>query len=383
MFFGVSTHLGGAERSLLEFLLQYNRDPERSDFFVLLPKADGPLIDALVQNKIAYHVLPLPEWILKLTRKKRFAGLAPTFATSEAFAYLRELKNLIAHHQVGTIHCTGIKCHIIACLLSPFIPARVIVHFRDILPPALARFFNLFRRKKQITWLAASKAIGASTPRISPQVVYDGFDESVFKPARTSFLKDHFQIPPGAPLFGLVGVVTRWKGQREFLLAAKQVADENPDCHFVVVGDQIYDTAGEEDFLLELKELRRELGLSSRFHFLGFQKNTVPIYNSLDWLVHASVQPEPFGRVLVEAMLCHTPVIASGAGGVLEIVEDGRTGLLHTPGDVNSLAQTMEKALLINEAEKQIWIQAAADFCRRSFSLGERYTELKQILEKI
>lgn len=382
MFYGISTHLGGAERSLLEFLLLYNRDKNRSDFFVLLPKGTGPFVDALEQNKIAYKVLEMPHWVLKLTRKKTFGGISPEMIDSAPLHYLRDLAKTIKENGVDTVHCTGIKCHIAACLISAFTSARIIVHLRDMIPVPLSVFFATFKPLKKVQFIAASKAIAKSARFLKPQVVYDGLDDLYFKPQRTTFLKDHFQIPESSPLLGLVGVIARWKGQKEFMYAAKEVLSKHPTCHFVIVGDQIYDTAGDPDLLLELKNLRRDLNLQSNFHFLGFQKNMAPIYNSLDWLVHASINPEPFGRVLVEAMLCKTPVIAANAGGVLEIIEDTKTGLLHDPKNVHSLAQTMDTALLMKEADRINLVDEAYGFCKRMYILGERYDELKQIIEK-
>jgi len=382
MFFGVSTHLGGAERSLLDFLKLYNRDPKRSDFFVLLPKSDGPFIELLEQNRIAYKILPMPPWVLKLTRQKFLGGLSPEAMSLAPLSYLRDLIRVIREQNVDTVHCTGIKCHVAAAMISPFIKARVIVHFRDIIKPKpLAQFFGLFKLKKNIEWLAASRAIAEAMTLVKPRVIYDGFDDRAFAPERTTFLKDHFRIPETAPLIGLVGVLTPWKGQKEFLLAAQATAAKHPAAHFVIVGDPIYDTATDENFLEELKALRKAAGLIDRFHFLGFQKNTAPIYNSLDWLVHASTRPEPFGRVVVEAQLCKTPVIASGAGGILEIIRDGETGLLHKPGDVASLAATLDKALNLSTLEKARLAQKAYEFCKTAYPLEARYEELKDILE--
>ena len=63
----------------------------------------------------------------------------------------------------------------------------------------------------------------------------------------------------------------------------------------------------------------------------------------MDVAVHASVIAEPFGQVVVEAMAAEVPVVATAAGGPLELIESGITGLLVTPGDVDALADALRK----------------------------------------
>ncbi len=384
MFYTISTHLGGAERSLLGFLKSHKADTDRSDFFVLVPKSTGPLVDELIQHNIRYRVLAFPESILGLSRNAPFAGIKLKTLNPLQLKYLWTLQKVVREEDVDTIHCTGIKCHVITCLLSPWLSAKIVIHLRDFITPApLARFFELFKGVEHIQWLACSYAVADSLPKLKPLVVYDGLDANTYYPMRGSYLKDLLKIPHEQTLIGLVGVVARWKGHKEFILAAHKVLQTLPQTHFAIIGDQIYDTHGDKNFLDELKELCHELGVSKNIHFVGFQKNTLPVYNSLDWSVHASKTPEPFGRVIAEAMLCHTPVIASNAGGVLEIVDDKITGLLHTPGDVDSLAQVMLTALGMSQEERQKMTELAYQNCRRSFSLHGGYTALKQIIEKL
>ena len=76
---------------------------------------------------------------------------------------------------------------------------------------------------------------------------------------------------------------------------------------------------------------------------MGFQKDISKVMNGFDVLIHASVRPEPFGRVILEAFACEIPVVAAAAGGVLELVRDGETGLLFKPGDVLAMADQVRK----------------------------------------
>ena len=125
-----------------------------------------------------------------------------------------------------------------------------------------------------------------------------------------------------------MGVLARWKGQLDFVRAAARLIAEGSQDHFVIVGDEIYDTSGESGFGAELRAQVKDLRLESKIHFTGFMADIPEVMNGLDILVHASTLPEPFGRVVIEGYACETPVIASRAGGILEIAEDGRSALL-------------------------------------------------------
>jgi glycosyltransferase involved in cell wall biosynthesis len=81
--------------------------------------------------------------------------------------------------------------------------------------------------------------------------------------------------------------------------------------------------------------------LGDRVHFLGFQHDIPACMCAVDAVVHTSITPEPFGRVIVEGMLAQRPVVAARAGGVLEIIDDYENGVMCTPGDAHSLADTL------------------------------------------
>jgi glycosyltransferase involved in cell wall biosynthesis len=98
---------------------------------------------------------------------------------------------------------------------------------------------------------------------------------------------------------------------------------------------------GEEEYETSLRELIRVLGIEDRVELRGFQDDLPSTVGSLDVVVHCSVLPEPFGQVIVEAMAAGRPVIAAAEGGPLEIIEVGTTGLLHPPGNVDALAETL------------------------------------------
>ena len=127
--------------------------------------------------------------------------------------------------------------------------------------------------------------------------------------------------------------------------AAAALARRHPDVRFVVVGGEIYRTAGHGEFAAALARLAGELGLGETLAFTGY-RHDIPRCCALDVVVHASIEPEPFGRVIAEAMACAAARGLGAGRGADEIVGDGALGALGVPGgDPAALAAAIERAL--------------------------------------
>lgn len=155
-------------------------------------------------------------------------------------------------------------------------------------------------------------------------------------------------VAPSAPpstglLVGLFGRLTPWKGQRVLMEAVARM----PGATMVLVGAPLF---GEHTYEAALRARAAEPDLAGRVHFLGFRADVAELMHCMDVVVHASVWAEPFGRVVVEGMLAARPVVATAAGGVKEIVDDGETGILVSPDDAPALASALNR--LADEAER-------------------------------
>jgi len=109
---------------------------------------------------------------------------------------------------------------------------------------------------------------------------------------------------------------------------------------------------GETGYERELHMLVARLELTDRVEFTGHIDDVAGQLDRADVLVHASVIPEPFGLVVVEAMAAGVPVIAADAGGPAEVITNGVDGLLTAPGDVDALAEALQ-ALAMDEPLRQ------------------------------
>jgi glycosyltransferase involved in cell wall biosynthesis len=112
-----------------------------------------------------------------------------------------------------------------------------------------------------------------------------------------------------------------------------------------VIGDSIYQTDASQHSVAALRAMASRMGLNGNIGFTGHIADVPAALRSLDIVVHASVEPEPFGLVIAEAMACGRPVIVSHAGGAAEIARAG--ALFHTPGNATELAQRITR--LVNE----------------------------------
>ncbi len=134
-------------------------------------------------------------------------------------------------------------------------------------------------------------------------------------------------------LVGHFSRLSSWKGQHVLIEALKYCSE---DVTAVFVGDALF---GEQEYVQQLHEQVNGLGLEERVKFLGFRSDVPQLMAACDLIAHTSIAPEPFGRVIVEGMLCDRPVVAANAGGAAELVEHGKTGWLHSPGDARQLAE--------------------------------------------
>jgi glycosyltransferase involved in cell wall biosynthesis len=137
----------------------------------------------------------------------------------------------------------------------------------------------------------------------------------------------------------MVGRIARWKGQHIFLGAFARAFRDGSETA-TLVGEAMFGET-DEAYGVELRETARRLGIADLVDFRGFRDGVWAELAGMDVLVHASITPEPFGQVIVEAMLAGVPIIASAGGGPSEILTDGVDGLLYRAGDVDGLVAAL------------------------------------------
>jgi glycosyltransferase involved in cell wall biosynthesis len=194
--------------------------------------------------------------------------------------------------------------------------------------------------------------------------LYNPIDLRAFKgvPAEArGQVRAELGIPSDALVVGFVGQIQRIKGCIEFVSAACEVAGQGPNTHYLLVGAA---PPGDEAarFALELEQQVRASAWPERFHFAGYRADIPRVMRAIDILAVPSWN-EPFGRVAVEGMAARCAVVGTNAGGLPEIVTDGRDGLLVPPNDVVALATAFAR------------LRADQELRRRLANEGERSAE--------
>jgi L-malate glycosyltransferase len=166
-------------------------------------------------------------------------------------------------------------------------------------------------------------------------VIPNGIDFERFQiPYTGEMLRRELNIPPGAPLVGVLSRLMRIKGLEYFIQAAALIVARVPHVRFLIMGD----TNINQDYREELQRLVIRLGMQERVVFTGFRLDVPELLAMLSVSVLPSLGSEGLSNALLESMAAGLPVVATRVGGSPEIVEDGVNGLLVPPADAEALA---------------------------------------------
>jgi glycosyltransferase involved in cell wall biosynthesis len=370
-FLTVSAEMGGSERSLVELLRALRRRRPEWSFDVVLPR-EGPLADQVRAGGASGVVLPMPAALARFGEAAgglatRGAGLPR--AAAAAAGYARQLRQLLRSLRTDVIHSNGLKHHVLAAWArAPQTPLVWHIH-EYVTPRPLTR--TLLRRSagRVAVAVANSRSVArdlaiAAGPDLRIETIYNGIDLHEFAQSRgpgdradLDALAGWPAAPPGTVRVGLVATFGRWKGHDVFLRALSAL-DPTLPVRAYIVGGAVYDTAGSQYSLDELRAMTAAAGLGQRVAFTGFVPRTAPVLRALDVVVHASTQPEPFGLAIAEAMACGRAVVVSDAGGAAEIVDAGTNALTHSPGDAVALTRALR--LLVGDEDLRARLGAAA-----------------------
>ena len=195
-------------------------------------------------------------------------------------------------------------------------------------------------------------------PHHAIRVLRPGVDLARFHPdpAAGARVRREAGLPENEPVIGIFGRLQRWKGQHVFLRAAALLAGRGVRFSALVVGATMHGI--EPEYAEELQRLAADPSLAGRVRFLGNRPDPQDWMNACDVVVHASIEPEPWGLVVAEGMACGRAVLASSAGGPLEMIDHKRTGWLAAPGDEVALAAWLE--ILLANAGLRAELGAAA-----------------------
>jgi glycosyltransferase involved in cell wall biosynthesis len=180
-------------------------------------------------------------------------------------------------------------------------------------------------------------------PRDKVKVVPLGTDLQQFNPSHynKNEARSFFGLPHKGNTIGVLGRLDKLKGQHILLRAVPEVLKQHPNVIFLIAGDE---TEGEHGYKEYLLKLCRTLDIERYVKYLPFTDDVPRLMAALDVFVLPSFS-ETFGLVVVEAMAMQRPIIATNAGGLPEIITNGKTGLLINPHDATAVAWAIHRVL--------------------------------------
>ena len=270
------------------------------------------------------------------------------------FQALLCLKEILHQQKFDIIHAHDPHALTAAWLARAHHSAALIASRRVAYPLSRSRLgLARYRAARRIIAVSNFVAAGVISSGIDPEcvaVVHDGVEiPAPFTPGERIAARRSWKISDSAPLIGCVGYLLPEKGQELLLRAMTEIISQFPICKLLLAGDG--------PMRSQLHALAKNLALESSVIFVGFIADTESVYRALDIFVFPSLA-EPLGSSLLAAMAHSLPVVAIASGGVPEIVENGRDGILADAPDSAKLSRAICELLRHPEMAAQIGASA-------------------------
>jgi glycosyltransferase involved in cell wall biosynthesis len=284
----------------------------------------------------------LQNWKQAIRRRFRWSpvrrGLEIVAMATEFLAnisYLVRLAHLCRKRRVDVLHANNYAME--PLWVARLLGIAIVSHLHGFLYLPLERS----RRKN----LRHVKAFVSISHAVTESAVRAGVDRARIHEIPNFVERVPEATPPAMPAdlaVGIFGRVTHWKGQKEFLRAMMRVLPRFPGLRVYIVGD-----ASDSDprYFEECREIAQSTRFASQIEFTGVVTDVATYYRKCTVVVHASIEPEPFGMVVIEAMAEARPVVASALGAPPEIIQDGIEGYLVDPKDADAVANRILRLL--------------------------------------
>ena len=378
LFVSHSADLGGAEIVLWDVMASL--DPQRYEPFLVVPRS-GPLEDKARRAALPVFRAAYRPWLTKkrFTWRHIYHGLLNAAGLP---GFIRLVKQ-IEPDLIFTNTCTVLSGALAGRLCSR--PHVWYIHETISGEPEAFRFwagnklaFRIIRRTG-LRILSDSDYVRSTFPeRMQSAVttVYYGFSippdrgGDQRKPSR----RNAAAIGPDETIITVVGVVCERKGQFEAAKAMPGLLREIPSARLLFVGETYPRDAG---YRRAIEEYVSGHGLEGKVRFLGFLEDPGEVYD-MSHCVLVPSKVEPFGRIVVEAMLRGVPVVAARVGGIPEIIRDGETGTLFSSWEAEAIARAVQTAL--GRPDLALMTEKARLEARERFSMAAMTRKIDEIL---
>lgn len=367
--------VGGSDISLLTILKSINKKLFSPN--VIVPKK-GPFFNDYKNycgncEEIKFSVLKSPDNVIELLK------ILVWFIPSILLIWM-----VIRKWGIDLVHVNTIV--IPSAIIAAKLAGRpVIVHKREFvvsnkIASCMLDFITFLFADKVI---AISNAVKYNSIKLLQKkivVIYNGVDLSEFSIKNDNKIHKLYKIPKKTLLIGIFSRIEPWKGQHIVIRSLPKVLTQIEDVKLFIFG-QYYTSKGRKYFD-EINNLVNELNLEKFILFPGTVKNVNKIYSEFDIIVLPSTDPEPLGRVVIEAMAAGRAVIATDNGGVKEIIENGKNGLLVKAGDLNDMENAIIKLAKTPSFRKKMGINGRK-IVQKHFNINVIVRELEKIYKTL
>lgn len=300
-----------------------------------------------------------------------------------SFANIVRIIWIVKSNKIDLIHInTGFVLE--GILASRILKIPCIVHWRGFFPKEeniILRTINLFSHIIGVSIAVSNSIPSDRVPKSKISTIYDPVDLALYDriASERTNIRKKWNLSDEDIAVGIFGRVIPWKGQLEFVHAVLNVMKVNRNVKAVIVGDK---SDGTVEYFDQVKDIINSSGFKNHFIFTGYQEDVEAYYFAMDIIVHASIEPEPFGMVIPEGMAAKKPVIATDAGGPREIIAPGLDGILVRPGDVEEMSSAILE-LANDPVKRQVMGLNGFNKVRERFNIQSIASEVESVYQKL
>lgn len=296
-----------------------------------------------------YHAAYLLPWKDALVSELRERGVGVTCLDgARGIGWIKRLRRLVRDRRIDIVH-----------VHSPSVAALARIAFGRHGPSIVTTEHNVWDRYHRLTYWAnaltfpRNNHVFAVSDEVNGSVRYPTVFRFLRRPpietlhhgidgARVALapgadgVREELGIPSSSPVVGTVANFKPHKGHEHLLQVAARVAARHPDVRFVLVGGGPHQE--------RIEERTAELGIGDVVVFAGFRDDAQRVMRTFDVYALASLH-EGLPLSLLEAMALGRPVVATRVGGITAVVEDGASGFVVDPRDVDALAARISTLL--------------------------------------
>jgi len=323
--------------------------------------------------------------------QKNFENLGIQHVTSEAFdikselhprlwQFLPKLRSFVKENSIDVLHAHKRVTQVLAQTVSVLecVPYISTCHGfyklrlgRRIFPAWGSRVIAI--SKQVAEYLKNDCGVSAEKITTIPNALRPEFAQNPVSTEERDTVRKAYGLKPDSIVIGTTGRLVKVKGCDELLCAAKLLSEFHENIQVLIVG--------EGDQRAELFDLKNQLLLDGKVSILGEMKDIRPALQAMDIFVAPVSWEEGFGYSVLEAMHYGKPVIASNAGGLPCLVEDGVTGFLIPPGNRAGLVKALQ-TLVSGFALRKKMGEAGIRKARNEFSWNSMVSETEKIYER-